>query len=65
MPLTEALIELLYLTGFLFIDHQAAVHVIIAGGRRGAAVIIAVFGPGDAAHGESLCDLVLFQLGED
>ncbi len=53
------------LDSLVLIDLKPAVHIVIPRGGVSAAVEVTGFAAGDAAHGEALGDLVLFQLGED
>ena len=61
----KSLIELPDLQGFVFVDNQVPVYVIVACGSISSAMKITVSGPANAAHGKTFGDLVFFQLGED
>lgn len=52
------------LHGLIFIDLELPIHIIVPGGGISSAVEVSRLSPGDAAHGEPLCNLVLLQLSE-
>ena len=65
MTLTESFEQLPHLHCRIFVYDEPAINIVVAGWSGGTAMIVSIFCSGDAAHGETLCNLIFFQLGKN